>query len=573
MASTLNKKTIQNYLPSFLVNSQTYSVVITDLQSRYIYVNNIYKKRFSFIHDSFTGEQSFITIFKEDHHLCLDAVHQIIADPDKVVAVELRKPDADTLNFYWTSWEFSAYKDENNSIIGILCIGHDITETERASRRANIFAKKVENIIEDISDGLIQVSKSWKFTMINTVAEQMFNLPKEKVIGKNFWDFFPSNDTHKYNTQFSRATESNTTVTFEEYLATSGKWIRITAYPSNEGLSIFFRDITERENYLDTIKKQQEMLHAIYQSTIIASTFVDKNFIIRYCNQVSKDITKSIFGKEVQFGDHFLEYIVPAYKDEFKLFLNRVIQGETIKVERQNGDKWWEISMYPVLDESGVIIGLAHNVFEITDRVNRTLKLSENEERFSKVIEAIPHPFLILDSSYTIQRTNIEFEEVFGYKNDEVVGKNVDFLIPKIYRKNHHSLQNKYMKEGGKSMKMGNFLPAIIKDGSEIFVQSSINTFSVSGTKNIVVIFQDVTKAKEHQDTIVRQNESLQSIAWHQSHILRAPVSRVLGLCDLLNNHLDEDYETNIVYINYILKSIQEIDEIIRKIDSDANLS
>jgi len=186
MASTLNKKTIQNYLPSFLVNSQTYSVVITDLQSRYIYVNNIYKKRFSFIHDSFIGEQSLISIYPEDHHLYLDAVDQILANPDKVVVLELRKYDTNNSNFYYTSWEFCAFKDENNAIIGILCMGHDITETERASKRANIFAKKVENIIEDISDGLIQISKTWKFTIINTFAEQMFNLSREIVTGKNF---------------------------------------------------------------------------------------------------------------------------------------------------------------------------------------------------------------------------------------------------------------------------------------------------------------------------------------------------------------------------------------------------
>ena len=486
--------------------------------------------------------------------------------------LELRKYDTNNSNFYYTSWEFCAFKDENNAIIGILCMGHDITETERASKRANIFAKKVENIIEDISDGLIQISKTWKFTIINTFAEQMFNLSKEIVTGKNFWDFFPKTDEHKYNNQFKKAIENNTSVTFEEYLTSSNKWVRIIAYPSNEGLSIFFRDVSESEKYLDTIEKQQQMLQAVYQSTTVASTFVDKDFKIIYCNQIAKNIAKNISRKEVQFGDFFLEYVDPECKDEFKSFLNRVIKGEFIKIERQNGDVWWEISMYPVLDDSGVVIGLAHNVHEVTERVNRILKLHENEERFSKILEAIPHPFLILDSSYTIQRTNIEFENVFGYKNDEVIGKKIDLFIPEKYRPYRLELLDNYMKEDGKSLRIERYLSALIKDGTEILVQSSFNTFSTNETKFIAVIFQDVTQATERKDIIARQDESLQSIAWHHSHVLRAPVSRILGLCDLLINHSEEDPETTISYIDYILKSTKELDHIIRNIHDHTDL-
>ena len=53
------------------------------------------------------------------------------------------------------------------------------------------------------------------------------------------------------------------------------------------------------------------MLQAVYQSTTVASTFVDKDFKIIYCNQIAKNIAKNISRKEVQFGDLFLEYVDP----------------------------------------------------------------------------------------------------------------------------------------------------------------------------------------------------------------------------------------------------------------------
>ncbi|GAB4133814.1 MAG: hypothetical protein Fur0027_22230 [Raineya sp.] len=559
-------------LPEYLLHSEIFFVVITDMEGKYLFVNDVFKKRFAFITQEWEGKDSFIAIYPEDHQVCLKAVEQCFNNPDKVVKVHLRKPATNQNDFYWTQWEFSVFKDQDQNHIGILCLGNDITETERASLQAKEFAQKVDTIIEEITEGFYQLNRDWKFVKINKVAEQILGIPREQLLGRKIWDLFPDTPDYNYTAAYRKAMTENISVTFEDYRPDLDRWFSAVVYPSVEGLTVFFRDITQKKKYIDTIKQQEYMLRAIYQSTSEASTFIDKNFIIRYNNQVAQNITQQVFGKKAQIGDNSLDYVLPEYQAEFKEFYRKALLGENIVVERTDGTNWWQLSMYPVYGEQQQIIGIAHNVQDITEKKQKELQLQENEERLQKTIEAIPHPLLIVNEDMQIQYVNEEFEQVFGYTSDEVLSKTVDFLLPERFRAGHSFLQKNYLEQGGKTVKkMGRFLSALTKGGKEIVIDGSLNTFSINKKKYVIVILQDVTELKQRQDTILKQNEILQKIAWQQSHEVRRPVANILGLCDLLKNYPNETTEIQKQYIDYMLKATQELDEIIHRIVKQTN--
>lgn len=284
------------------------------------------------------------------------------------------------------------------------------------------------------------------------------------------------------------------------------------------------------------------------------------------------------------FRDLYNETNYTQYLDAHKFCMenpNRVVSKNlfsTNRISLQTAATTWEFSA--LLDSETHVIGIlcightsevVENGFD--ELPKKQVLIEETEERLSKIIEAIPLPFLLLDDSYSIKRTNKEFEAVFGYSHDEVEGRNIDFLIPSRFRPNHAKLQQSYMDSGGPSMRMGRFLPALNKNGDEIIVESSINTFKSGDKKYIIVIFQDVTKTKHDQDTILKQNETLQSIAYHQSHTLRNPVSRILGICELVEVLQASKFEVNFDYLSEIHKSTYEIDKIIRTIDDFTNLN
>jgi PAS domain S-box-containing protein len=314
------------------------------------------------------------------------------------------------------------------------------------------------------------------------------------------------------------------------------------------------------------------MLRALYDSSSEALTLIDTNYKVLYKNKLAKQITKNIFGREAKIGDYSLDFYVPELREEFANYYQRVLQGETITVEKEYQGFWWRFNLYPVYDNENKIFGIATNLKDITRRKQQDLALYETQQRLNKIIEAVPHPLLIVDAE-TIQiiYVNAEFEKVFGYTEQEVIGKEVDFLLPERYRAKHRFLQEEYLKEGGLIKNMGRYLPALVKNGTEIYTDTSLNTFVADGKKYVIVILQDVTERKKQQDQILEQNKALQEIAWQQSHEVRRPVANILGLCNLLRDYKDEPEEIRDKYLEYMFKATQELDKIIHKIVEKVN--
>ena len=74
----------------------------------------------------------------------------------------------------------------------------------------------------------------------------------------------------------------------------------------------------------------------------------------------------------------------------------------------------------------------------------------------------------------------------------------------------------------------------------------------------------DITERMNHIEAIEEQNTKLKEIAWIQSHLVRAPVARILGLIELLKNEKEKDNEVEL--LNYIYDSTEELDVLIKDI-------
>jgi len=681
------------YIPSWAQHSTTFYVVIIDLEGKYAYVNSYFENRFSFLSPLFIGRHSLESIHPEDHEKCQKAVADCLADPCQPIKVQLRKPSQKPQDFFMTEWEFSVLQNEVQQPIGIFCVGYDATLVNKANQQAQLFGQKVDTILDEISEWFFQLDPQWRFVKINRVAETILLRPKQELLGKLFWDFFPEDPAYQYPAHFRKATQEGVTVVFEEYRHDLQQWFSTVAYPSVEGLSVFFRDITQEHNnrqalenseyklqaILDStsdsnilisqdytmlsfnkaaasgaieifgkplqqnasvwdfvldedkesflydtklafqgeslifdkqikgiwfefryfpvydntqqifaislnatpiqerkqaeekIVEKEHMLRAIYHSTTEASTFLDTQLIIRYSNQIAKDITKQLFGREAQIGEPILDYILPEFRADFLKFCQEALQGKRNIVEQTDGQEWWQFIINPVYDEKQEIIGIAHNVQNITARKLQEIQLQESEQVLQKTIEAIPHVFLILDENTYIQYTNYEFEKTFGYTLSEVYGKNIAFLIPERFREKHNAHYQSYLQNGGKSTRMGRFLAAKTKSGQEIVIEASLNTFTVNEKKFIIVILQDVTTIKKNQDTILKQNEALRNIAWQHSHEVRKPLANILGLCDLLENYAEGKQEDQKLYVRLMLQAANDLDKLIRQIVQKSN--
>lgn len=139
----------------------------------------------------------------------------------------------------------------------------DIDERKRAKIAETSALEDRNTILESIGDAFFAVDKNWIVTYWNHMAEKMLGMPKADIIGRNLWkvyaDFIGSESYKKYHL----ALETNSIVRFEDYFPQNDTWFDISAFPSKEGLSVYFKDITERLHYIKAIEEQNENLKEI----------------------------------------------------------------------------------------------------------------------------------------------------------------------------------------------------------------------------------------------------------------------------------------------------------------------
>lgn len=147
------------------------------------------------------------------------------------------------------------YKDDK--VVKILGSFQDIHDRKSAEERSLKILLEKNDILESISDAFFSVDKNWVVTYWNKEAEKVLGRPKAEILNKNLWEVYADavgTDSYIF---YNKAIHENTVQHFETFYETLGKWYEVSAYPSKNGLSIYFKDVSERKY----AQKQQHELH------------------------------------------------------------------------------------------------------------------------------------------------------------------------------------------------------------------------------------------------------------------------------------------------------------------------
>lgn len=129
----------------------------------------------------------------------------------------------------------------------------DIDERKKAELKILRLYEEKDAILESIGDGFCRVDENWVINYWNKAAEKMLSIPRDTILGQNIWNIFST----AYN-KYYELLKTNKQVNFEYYYQDLHLWIELSFYPSAEGLSIYFRDITERKiSHLQLIESEK----------------------------------------------------------------------------------------------------------------------------------------------------------------------------------------------------------------------------------------------------------------------------------------------------------------------------
>lgn len=129
----------------------------------------------------------------------------------------------------------------------------DITDRKQQQAELRETRKQLEDTLLRISDAFFAVDTDWRFTYVNEHAEEMLGRSAAELLGENVWEEFPEAMTERFYDVYHRAMETQEAVTFEEHHAPLSTWFEVSAYPSEDGLSVYFRDMTERKEREETL--------------------------------------------------------------------------------------------------------------------------------------------------------------------------------------------------------------------------------------------------------------------------------------------------------------------------------
>ncbi len=141
---------------------------------------------------------------------------------------------------------------------------HQLKTIELELEAAN---SKLKNILNRITEGFFAVDADWIVTFWNKASEEILGKKSEDIVGTNLWESYPEAKNLKFFQEYKRSFEEQIPVHFEEYYPELDQWFRANSYPSEEGISVFFKDITEEKKIGDDIQKSNERFEKVAQAT------------------------------------------------------------------------------------------------------------------------------------------------------------------------------------------------------------------------------------------------------------------------------------------------------------------
>ena len=133
--------------------------------------------------------------------------------------------------------------------------------TDRAvETKADSVGARLDDVLERISDAFVALDKEWRYSYVNRQAAQLFGRRPEDLVGRHIWTVFPEGIGQPFHLAYEKAMSEQVCVQMENYYEPWDRWFENRIYPSPDGLSIFFHDVTERKHAELAARESAELL-------------------------------------------------------------------------------------------------------------------------------------------------------------------------------------------------------------------------------------------------------------------------------------------------------------------------
>ena len=265
-------------------------------------------------------------------------------------------------------------------------------------------------------------------------------------------------------------------------------------------------------------QEAQSRLAAIVSSSDVAIIGETLDGIITDWNRGAEEI----FGYEAHevTGRPITILFLEGGKEEESVLMERIKRGERVEhyeTRRRRKDGTVvdvSLTLSPVWDESGRLMGASKVARDITQAKRAITELAEREARLQSVLDTVPDAMIVIDVNGIMQSFSATAERLFGYSAQEAIGRNVSILMPSPYREQHDRYLARYLATGERRViGIGRVVVGECKDGSTFPMELIVGEMRSDKGHFFTGFVRDLTERQETQ----RRLQELQAELTHMS--------------------------------------------------------
>ena len=167
------------------------------------------------------------------------------------IEAQVVTPDGHRL---WVRSLGEAIHDSSDAVVRLQGILHDLTEKKTAEQASLRLTMRLTTTLASINDAFATLDREGRFTYVNPESERLLDRNSRDLLGQTVWQVLNEHRGYRLRREILAALANKRQFDFEEFYAGLGKWLELRAYPFEEGLAVYFRDVTERKAAKDEIE-------------------------------------------------------------------------------------------------------------------------------------------------------------------------------------------------------------------------------------------------------------------------------------------------------------------------------
>ncbi|XWK88219.1 MAG: PAS domain S-box protein [Phormidium sp.] len=309
------------------------------------------------------------------------------------------------------------YRDKDGSIIGLIGISTDISDRKRFEENLAAKNREITNILDSITDGFASLDKDWHYTYVNPKAEEILGKQKQELLGNNVWKIFPEAVGLPGYNYCHQAVNEQVTIEYEEFHPFLNKWLNVRLYPSADGLTLYFQDITKRKQAEIALRLSEAKFRQLADANVVGI------MVANYAGEI------------IEANDAFLQMLgyVRSDLNTGEVSWRKISPIEYLSLDEQKWQKLQQTgkvyfekeylhkngSRIPVLIAAAKLEGNEDAaicmIVDLTERKQAENALRQSEQRFRNLADSMPQIVWTANPDGTVDYYNQRVYEFSGF--------------------------------------------------------------------------------------------------------------------------------------------------------------